>query len=58
MTKLELIDRLKKIKRDFYSDTTMGDPEASHVETDKALLKYINDKKVTKLHDLLAPWYA
>ena len=34
------------------------DTEGDHIEADKALLKYINDLKVTRLFNKLKKWYG
>ena len=34
------------------------DEEADHIEADKALLEYINDKKVTKYFQKIKKWYS
>ncbi len=39
-------------------DKCKGDWERSHLDADRALLQYIGDERVDKLHDRLAPWYA
>lgn len=49
----DLITKLESIERD-YGD----DPERSHQEADRALLAFIQDERVRRLHVKLAPWCA
>lgn len=49
----DLITRLERIKSEFGDDG-----ERSHQEADRALLAYIGDSTVRKLHDELAPWFS
>jgi hypothetical protein len=53
--KEELLSVLRRI-----SDEEGGDPEASHGEAEKALLKFINDPEISAAWDDAAQffWYA
>ncbi len=53
MTKVELVDHLKKIAVD-----NAGDEEKAHKEADTALLVFINDPDVTAAFDAIDKWYA
>ena len=52
MTIEELRDKLRSIvdKGD--------DPEGDHIDADRLLLKYINDRRVTKLFRSIHKWYC
>lgn len=52
MTLFELIAALKEL------ESRHLDPERSHIEADALLLRYINDGRVTVLHEKLALWFA
>ena len=52
MEKHELINILSEL-----ADGGM-DKEADHVKADRALLKYINDKTITKWFQKIHKWYA
>lgn len=49
----DLIDRLKEI-----ASTLHGDQEAAHGEADKALLKYIGNRRIKEAWDAIEKWYA
>ncbi|MFA5385737.1 MAG: hypothetical protein WC364_13970 [Eubacteriales bacterium] len=51
MTKDELLKKLTECQSN-------GDPEVAHDEADKALLEYINDKKITEAYEKIERWYA
>ena len=53
MTIEELIAGIKKINKE-----EDGDPETSHFEIDKLLLKFIGDPEIEKLYGKLPKWYA
>lgn len=52
MTKDELIAELERIDREG------GDEEVDHGDADRALLKYIDDERVTAAFDAIGKWYA
>jgi hypothetical protein len=51
MTKEELIQKLKDLGQSH-------DEEDAHLQADKALLRYINDKEISKLFWEIPKWYA
>ena len=63
MTRKELLAKLAEMgvgkKREvcLYSQDK-GDPETDHVAADNLLLKFINDKEVTKAFKAITKWYS
>lgn len=60
MTKDELIEKMKHIIKNHFTSVT-GEKVASetgHQELDKLLLRYIADKRVTKIFNSAYKWYA
>lgn len=49
--KQKLIEKLKTLEK-------YGDPEMAHVEADKAIIEYINDKEIKEAFDDITKWYA
>jgi len=49
--KQKLLGRLEELAQ-------YGDTEHSHIEADKALLDYINDKEIGEAFDNVKKWYA
>ncbi len=63
MDKEELINKLKELvneKEDEKNGDTYWteDSEKDHIIADELLLRYINDKDVTKYYDRIGKWYA
>ena len=56
MTINELIGRLEAIEEK--ADRRNLDGEYTHKCCDETILQYINDPRVTALHEKLCPWYA
>ncbi len=52
MTKQELINILSELA------DSRQDAEAAHIEADEALLKYINDTKITLSFEKINKWYS
>lgn len=56
--------KIKGMKREMLikllkqSQIINGDKEATHMEIDKALLEYIDDKEITDLFNSIEKWYA
>lgn len=48
-----LRQRLEEIRSQNY-----GDPESAHLEADRALLEFIDDREVEKAYDRIEKWYA
>lgn len=46
-----LLKRLKDL-------ATVGDAESAHLEADKQLLEYINDKEISKAFNAIERWYS
>lgn len=49
----ELIEELKKIKQ---KDT--DDLEENHIDADNLLLRFINNKEVSRAYNSIKKWYA
>ena len=50
MEKEELLKKLKKLYK-------VTDPAKDHIEADKLLLEFINDKEVTEAYNAIYKWY-
>lgn len=53
MDRTELIKELKELDRDICDDF-----EYTHYETDRLLIKYINDKEIEDAYDNVGKWYS
>jgi hypothetical protein len=56
MTKRELLARLERIiERD---DSAFGSEDRDHREADAALLKFVDDPRITKAFKKIQKWYG
>jgi len=61
MNKKELIKKLKEIKERIDSDDekdTYYYEEDGHIDADKAILDFINDKEIEEVYDSIPKWYS